>query len=139
MILVYQPEGSALCGQACLATILGISLEEACDILPGDRGTRICRIREALEKHGFTLGPRKGGNRLLERGKRYIGRVRWRPREHWGHLFLVEVDGRVLDPYFGPKDAMRWDQHPEAKVTSLYEIIPLHEGTGGDLPGEKEG
>lgn len=53
MNLVKQPPKSNCCGQACVATIAGISLDEAIALF-GKRGkTRASDVREALRKRGF--------------------------------------------------------------------------------------
>lgn len=115
MNLVLQPEGSNLCGQACVAMVMGISLEDACRLLPSTTGTRPVRIREALSPLGWVLGPRRA---VLEPGRVHLGRVQWERHRHHGHLFLVDVDGSVLDPYFGENPKWR----DSAWVTSYYGV-----------------
>lgn len=53
MNLVTQPEGSNLCGQACVATITGIGLERAISVF-GTRGcTTTKQVVAALRKLGI--------------------------------------------------------------------------------------
>jgi len=57
MKLVRQPEGSSLCGQACVATIAGVSLEESIRAFDGTRGgTRTKQVINALRKFGIACG-----------------------------------------------------------------------------------
>jgi len=100
--LVYQPQGSNLCGQACIATVLGITLDEACDLV-GKRGyTSTRHIREALAKRGFNLGDRMSSPRWRKKPRKglYLARVKWVARKHT-HWVLCMPDGRVFDPAFG--------------------------------------
>lgn len=57
MKLVRQPEDSCLCGQACVATIAGVSLEESIRAFGGKRGkTRTKEVAKALHDLGVTSG-----------------------------------------------------------------------------------
>lgn len=57
MKLVRQPENSSLCGQACVATIAGVSLEESIAAFNGTRGgTRTKQVVEALRKLNISCG-----------------------------------------------------------------------------------
>lgn len=53
MKLVKQPPNSNLCGQACVATIAGISLDEAVSLFGKKGKTRTGDVRDALIKRGF--------------------------------------------------------------------------------------
>jgi hypothetical protein len=97
--LVYQPHGSNYCGQACVATVLGVTLEDAIDLV-GKRGyTNTRHMREALAKKGFVLGPRQT---LKDKKplRMYMARVRWKGRKH-SHWVVLTEEGRVFDPSFG--------------------------------------
>jgi len=115
MLLIYQPDGSNLCGQACVATVLGITLDEACDLV-GKRGlTGTRHIRPALAKKGFRIGPRQT---LKDKQslRMYMARVRWKGRKH-SHWVVLTEDGRVFDPSFG--------YDPDwvgGYITSIYEV-----------------
>lgn len=51
---MYQPPGSSLCGQACVAMVAGISLDESIKAFSGKRGgTRTKDIVQALSRLGF--------------------------------------------------------------------------------------
>lgn len=98
--------------------ITGITLEQACLLLPSTQGTLPIRIREVLLPLGWRLGPRV---RTAVRGGVYLGRVQWERHRHHGHLFVLDRDGRVLDPYFGVNPTWR----TSAFVTSFYPVQPV--------------
>lgn len=59
MELVRQPKNSNLCGQACVATIAGVSIEESIKAFDGTRGkTRTKQVAKALRKFGIECGDR---------------------------------------------------------------------------------
>ena len=100
--LVYQPLDSNLCGQACVATVLGITLEDSIDLV-GKRGyTNTRHMREALAKRGFSLGHRMSIKQWLETRSKgtYLVRVRWKDRKHT-HWVLIFPDQHTFDPAFG--------------------------------------
>lgn len=57
MKLIRQPKGSSMCGQACVATIAGVSLEESIKAFGGSKGgTRTKQVVNALRKLGVACG-----------------------------------------------------------------------------------
>jgi hypothetical protein len=51
---IFQPEGSNLCGQTCVAMLAGVTLEESIAAFSGKRGgTRTKEIIVALQKLGI--------------------------------------------------------------------------------------
>jgi hypothetical protein len=57
MKLVRQPENSSLCGQACVATIAGVSLDDSIAAFNNARcGTRTKQVVKALRKLGVKCG-----------------------------------------------------------------------------------
>jgi hypothetical protein len=59
MKLIRQPEHSNLCGQACVATIAGVSIEESIKAFGGTTGrTRTKQVIEAFSKLGVKCGDR---------------------------------------------------------------------------------
>jgi len=59
MNLVRQPKGSNLCGQACVATLCEITLDEAI-MLTRKRGkTRTCDLKQALRAMGMSTAERR--------------------------------------------------------------------------------
>jgi hypothetical protein len=122
MQLVYQPYGSNLCGAACVASILEITLDEATELI-GKKGlTRTRMIRDAFAKREVILKPRQTMKDRV-RGVTYLARVRWPDGKHT-HWVILTKGGRVFDPAFG--------LDPDWKggyVSSIYEVAvsPLKE------------
>ena len=59
MKLVRQPSGSNLCGQACVAMVCDIELEEAIELV-GSRGKTVTKqLKEALTSQGVKTSERR--------------------------------------------------------------------------------
>lgn len=86
---VQQLEDSKLCGQACIASVLGISLDEACERVGHRRGTKAKEIALVLGLGAArrVRGPVKVPNILS---------VRWGIKRDW-HWVLFKGDV-VMDP-----------------------------------------
>jgi hypothetical protein len=99
---VRQPQGSSLCGQACIAMLLRCSLIEACSIVRRSGGTKTEDLARALRKRGFPvndrLSPWRGA--LPERAVLKV-RFQGRARFHW----VLAHKGLVFDP-------MKYRPHP---------------------------
>jgi hypothetical protein len=95
MNLIFQPIGSVLCGQTCVAMILKITIDEAARLIGHYRGTHIHELETALASRRLATSRRRG--RADGRG---IIRIRSRQRKQWSH-FAVVWDGRVYDPEWG--------------------------------------
>ena len=54
--LIKQPEGSSLCGQACVAMIAGTSLDESIELFKSKGKTRTKQLHHALQKKGISCG-----------------------------------------------------------------------------------
>lgn len=97
--LVRQPEGSNLCGQACVATLANVSLEEACKAV-GKRGrTRWTDVRLGLSKFQIdaqSINPVRTFQALflLQRSGVFILKTQ---REKRGHYSILAGD-LVFDP-----------------------------------------
>lgn len=95
--LVRQPEGSNLCAHACLAMVLGISLQDACDHMGHKRKTYTRELVNAL-------GPAAGSKRLIVAKKleqipeTAILRIKW--NDHVTGHFSLRVGPCVYDPLF---------------------------------------
>ncbi len=125
---VRQPKGSYLCGQACLAMILGLDLDAACKVMGHSRRTW---TREFV----VALGPLAGGSRLTVVPSRSVLhsvlppfcliRARWGV-ELCGH-FAVLADGEVYDPLLrGPVSLegwLIWLKRHDGRVTSYMPIL----------------
>lgn len=53
---IFQPPGSSLCGQTCVAMIAGVSLEESIAAFGKRSGTRTKEVVAALRKLGVNCG-----------------------------------------------------------------------------------
>lgn len=116
----YQPAKSNLCGQACVATVLDIDLDEATKLV-GKRGlTRTSDIRAAFAKRGIVLGPGVRGDKV-ERNTAYVARVHW-PDSKRTHWVVLDVDGTIIDPGWGinPHNEGGWP--PGARITTAYPL-----------------
>lgn len=107
---VYQPDNSKLCGQACVAMILNVSLMEAVTEFGHSHVTHAQDVIDVLRKWGFTTGDRckrlSGDLRGLKLRdveswhdafpKRCMLRIgcRGMAGSHWVLLW----DGKVYDP-----------------------------------------
>jgi len=101
MKLVRQPEGSSLCGQACVATIAGVSLEESIRAFDGTRGgTRTKQVINAFRKFGIACG-----DKLLRITKKQNKTSTCIVTLHFdgckGKHWVVYHEGRYLDPDVG--------------------------------------
>jgi len=122
---VRQPKGSYLCGQACLAKIHGISLDEACKVVGHSRKTW---TRELV----VALGPAAGDTRL-SRAKRDGSNLPPYCLLHsrWGVTtcahYAVLQDGLVFDPLLpGPilfKNWLSWLGGNDGRITSYLPLI----------------
>lgn len=116
----YQPAKSNLCGQACIATVLDIDLDDAARLVgrKGLTGTR--HIREAFAKRDIHMGPGVRGDKV-ERNTVYMARVHW-PDSKKTHWILIDLDGTIIDPGWGinPHTEGAW---PEGtRITSAYPL-----------------
>jgi len=94
---VQQPPGSSLCGQACVAMILGIRLEHATSLVGHARSTKPYELADALRKREIKCGDRRiryTGGTLPKRAFLAISAWNSRRRYHWVLLY----DGLVYDP-----------------------------------------
>jgi len=124
MRLVRQPEGSGLCGQACIAMAAGVSLDRACEVVGHrkERGTTTREVVRALRTLGVPCADRL---RRVSRArphlpKRAIVAIHRPPEEnrhrgqwHW----MLAWDGVIYDP------GASWpDRYRDWKITSVLEI-----------------
>lgn len=108
---VSQPKNSQLCGQACVASLLGVSLEDAIEKVGHSHGTKTKEIASALEltKNRRVRGVAKIPSLIsIRRGKErnwhwvlYEGDVVMDPSLPWKVDFLpwfkllLETGGRI--------------------------------------------
>jgi len=119
MKLVMQPRDSALCGQACVAMLTGVTLDEATKLV-GTKGKTWSReIRSALASQGFHMADWKHPKHL-ESGKFYMARLRPRVNgTRHGHWNVIDQEGRRYDPEVPVVNPAMWDGW---RLTSIYEI-----------------
>lgn len=132
--VVRQPPGSSVCGPACVATVVGVSLETAV-VAVGTRGATSARLlATALARYGYHLGRAQCAPYGVLPPSRpgvvaHLLRLNWgRPRPtHWALL----RDGHVLDPAHGVDPHLQpgrsWP--PRTRVMSSYPIT--RDGEGG--------
>jgi len=103
MRIVQQPPNSLLCGQACLAMVLDLSLDETI-ALAGDAplGNRSIQVHPRIGEPG--LGKPKGLSLCLA--------VREEAPDERGH-WLVWEGSKFLDP---------WDGQPQATLDEGWEL-----------------
>ena len=98
---LYQPAGSNLCGQTCVAMLAGTSIEAVCHMLGKHGSTRTRDIVRALRHYGYRAESRA---KRLALGALPLGdgilNYHWSERRmgHW----LLYINGHIYDPYFGP-------------------------------------
>ncbi len=98
MNLIRQPEGSNLCGQACVAMIAGISLKKSIEIFQKKGCTSTRHVVAALRKLGISCG-----DKLVRLGEVLpwpcIVHIHYPDIKatHWA----VFYDGYYLDPALG--------------------------------------
>ena len=105
MNLIFQPPGSSLCGQCCVAMAAGISLEESIKVFGHRHATRTKEVAQALNALGIQC-PSQRLKPLTDRDswptraiiKEIYGPTRKR-KSHW----ILLWDGKVYDP--DPHDA----------------------------------
>jgi hypothetical protein len=106
MNLVRQPEGSSLCGQACVAMVAGVTLDESVSAVGHKHGTYTREIVKALRALGVPCPDRLrrvSRVRPVLPQRAIVAVVKWatRPdgkrkqrRAHW----MVAWDGVIYDP-----------------------------------------
>ena len=116
---LMQPALSRLCGQTCLAMILGVTTEKAVKLVRTGGGTRTKDLRGVLEDHGYTCSPRlqlgpPEGDGL------FILKVRFddRPNTHW--VVLARHGDKAL--YYDPEFPCAWYKLPWGRVSSHMRI-----------------
>ncbi len=121
MNLVNQPEGSRLCGQACIAMIANISIGEAINLIGHSHGTHTKEIIQALK----TLGIPCEVNRLtVRRGKDWPERAVVKiPHPEGSGWHWVVLDGFcVYDPQRTSLLPVECLDLPEFRATSFLPI-----------------
>lgn len=119
MKLVEQTPGSNLCGQACVATIAGVTLDEACMVMRTKGKTSTKQVKQALLQLGFGTAPRlKRG--FPKAGLHILKFVHPDRQSHW----VVWNNGKFYDPvgYVGKKTPFYLRN---SKVTSHLRVYQI--------------
>ena len=103
---VYQPIGSYLCGQACLAMILNISLDSACMIVGHRHGTTTKAVVRALDMCGIRNSGKLIRRPKREDSKRWVVKMKYPGFSGWH--WVLWWDEEIYDPYPCHDDPDRW-------------------------------
>lgn len=112
---IKQPTGY-LCGQACVAMLAGVTVEEVVAVMNNDKGTGKKEIAKALEHYGIRQAKTmtKADNTSVL-PKACILKVLLPRYGHW----VLYYDGKYYDPEFGLMDTLA----PKARVQSYLEVF----------------
>ena len=121
MRLVRQPPGSNQCGQACVAMILGVSLQVAIALMGTKGKTRTKNIVGALRFRrvkckGKLLRDKQGARWFAQRLA--ILKVTDGVNAHW----VLLAGGRIYDPAYGIIDD--WPPVEGWRITSYLPVTP---------------
>ena len=111
---VRQPHGSKLCGQCCVAMIMGRELSEIVEHL-GESGTRWAQLKDLLEANGFEVSG--GLNKFTENHFIWETAIVKSHHEHSTH-WMVRNGPYLHDPEL--PSAVGWSD----KYTTLYKSKP---------------
>jgi hypothetical protein len=129
MTTVLQPKGSRICGQACVATLLGISLEHATKLVSKKGATNLKHLIPPLlmsyncsNVKLMRTSPLSHWTQQVP--KIAIMRVRWsKSSSHW----VVKDAGSIHDPVAGELGINDFDDlitHHGGRVTSYFQLEP---------------
>ena len=91
MALIKQPRNSKLCGHCCIATVLGISLEEAITLIGHTKGTK---TKELITHVSCT---KRIGTPIYSTYAICILRLAYRKNGNW-HWIVQFPGGLIYDP-----------------------------------------
>lgn len=105
-----------LCGQACVAMLAGVTVEEVVAVMKNDKGTGKKDIEKALNYYGICQAKNmtKADNSSVL-PKVCILKVLLTKYSHW----VLYYDGKYYDPEFGLMDKL----YHKAKIQSYLEIF----------------
>jgi hypothetical protein len=122
---IYQPPGSSLCGQTCVAMITGISLDESIQLFDGKRGgTRTRDLVNALANKGIQCGDKLV--RLKGQAKPNVCIVKLHFDDSKVTHWVVWHNGRFYDPSYygdGQLNAKKNEYQTGVRETSY---LPVH-------------
>lgn len=105
-----------LCGQACVAMLAGVTVEEVVSVMKNDKGTGKKDIEAALNHYGIRQAKTmtKADNASVL-PKVCILKVLLPKYAHW----ILYYDGKYYDPEFGLTDTL----YQKARIQSYLEIF----------------
>jgi hypothetical protein len=108
MKLVRQPKGSNLCGQAVVAMLTGVTLDEAVKSMHTRGTTRTRQLIDALSGTGIVPSERLHRFHLAHATllRNAILKMHWKGRykSHW----VLLCDDQIFDPEYGVTPAGWW-------------------------------
>lgn len=105
-----------LCGQACVAMLAGVTVEEVVSVMQNDKGTGKKDIEKALNYYG--IGQAKTmtkADNFSDLPKVCILKVLLPKYSHW----ILYYDGKYYDPEFGLMEELYY----KARIQSYLEIF----------------
>lgn len=105
-----------LCGQACVAMLAGVTVEEVVSVMKNDKGTGKKDIEKALNYYGISQAKtltKADNSSVLP--KVCILKVLLPQYAHW----ILYYDGKYYDPEFGVMEEL----YQKAKIQSYLEIF----------------
>lgn len=112
---MQQPNSKA-CGQACIAMLAGVNIEEVIKVMHTKGSTTIGQLIEALDYYEIRHSERN--KRISKKNPNYsetcILTVHMPNYSHW----VLYFKGKFYDPEFGVLE----ECHPDGKITSYLEI-----------------
>lgn len=105
-----------LCGQACVAMLAGVSVEDVVAVMENDKGTGKKDIEKALNHYGISQAKtmtKADNNTVLP--KVCILKVLLPKYGHW----ILYYDGKYYDPEFGLTDTL----YPKARIQYYLKIF----------------
>lgn len=126
MKLIKQPENSNLCGQACVAMLLGISLEESIELIGKKGKTSLKHLKPAIsskyivkDRERTTSMPIYSRVALLSIKFDYSKVIK--PYTHW----VVKSGVYIFDPAWRKVLIPQFELTCRGRVTSMIPLIPL--------------
>lgn len=105
-----------LCGQACVAMLAGVTVEEVVSVMKNDRGTGKKDIEAALNHYGIRQAKTmKKADNASVLPKVCILKVLLPKYAHW----ILYYDGKYYDPEFGLTDTL----YQKARIQFYLEIF----------------
>lgn len=105
-----------LCGQACVAMLAGVTVEEVVSVMQNDKGTGKKDIERALNHYGIPQAKtmtKADNSSVLPQV--CILKVLLPGYSHW----ILYYDGKYYDPEFGLMEEL----YPKARIQSYLEIF----------------